>query len=134
MGFYIAPNGRLLVLAFYGHTEDPFHEGGIGRVVREAYRDGTYGPIYFIRYSSHTKWNESNTSYPFYTKSDDKGFVDACNALLADKLKTMQWWDEDQGLDGFYSITEAGSAFNYYHRKDGKSYRFMETFTLCFVG
>ena len=120
MGFYIAPNGRLLVLAFYGHTEDPFHEGGIGRVVREAYGDGTYGPVYFIRYSSHTKWNESNTSYPLYTRSDDKGFIDACNALLADKLKTMQWWDEDQGLDGFYSITEAGSAFNYYHRKDGK--------------
>ncbi|TSA37928.1 MAG: hypothetical protein D4R64_04610 [Porphyromonadaceae bacterium] len=120
MGFYIAPKGRLLVLAFYGHAEDPFLEGGIGRVVREAYNNGTYGPTYFIRYSSHTKWDESNTSYPFYTKSDDKGFVDACNALLADKLKTMQWWDEDHGLDGFYSITEAGSAFNYYHRKDGK--------------
>jgi hypothetical protein len=120
MGFYISPKGRLLVLAFYGHAEDPFHEGGIGRVVREAHMDGTYGPIYFIRYSSHTKWNETNTSYPFYSKSGDSGFVDACNALLADKLKTMQWWDEDQGLGGFYSITEAGSAFNYYHRKDGK--------------
>jgi hypothetical protein len=120
MGFYIAPDGRLLVLAFYGHSEDPFHEGGIGRVVREAYNDGTYGPIYFIRYSSHAKWNESNTSFPFYTRSEDKGFVDACNALLSDKLKTMQWWDEDRGLDGFYSIKEAGSAFNYYHRKDGK--------------
>ena len=120
MGFYIAPNQRLLVLAFYGHSEDPFHEGGIGRVVREAHKDGTFGPIYFIRYSSHTQWNESNTSFPFYRKSDDKGFVEACDALLADKLKTMQWWDEDQGLDGFYTITEAGSAFNYYHRTDGK--------------
>jgi len=120
MGFYIAPDGRLLVLAFYGHAEDPFLKGGIGRVVREAYKDGTYGPIFFIRYSSHTNWNESNTSYPFYDKSEDKGFVDACNILLADKLKTMQWWDEDHGLDGFYSITNAGSAFNYYHRKDGK--------------
>jgi hypothetical protein len=120
MGFYIAPDGRLLVLAFYGHTEDPFLEGGIGRVVREAYKDGTFGPIYFIRYSSHTRWNESNTGYPFYTSSEDKGFVNACNTLLSDKLKTMQWWDEDHGLDGFYSITKAGSAFNYYHRKDGK--------------
>jgi hypothetical protein len=120
MGFYVAPDGRLLVLAFYGHTEDPFLEGGIGRVVREAYKDGTFGPIYFIRYSSHTKWDATNTSYPFFTNSKDKGFVEACKALLADKLKTMQWWDEDHGLDGFYSITEAGSAFNYYHRKDGK--------------
>jgi len=121
MGFYIAPNGRLLVLAFYGHSEDPFLKGGIGRVVREAYRDGTFGPIYFIRYTSHASWNESNTSYPFYTRSADAGFVAACNALLADKLKTMQWWDEDQGLDGFYANPDAGSAFNYYHRKDGKT-------------
>ncbi|MCC7523729.1 MAG: hypothetical protein IT250_02845, partial [Chitinophagaceae bacterium] len=29
MGFYVAPNGRLLTLAFYGHTENPFQEGGI---------------------------------------------------------------------------------------------------------
>lgn len=120
MGFYVAPDGRLLVLAFYGHAEDPFLKGGIGRVVREVYKDGTFGPIYFIRYSSHTSWNETNTSYPFYTSSLDKGFVNACKALLSDKLKTMQWWDEDRGPDGFYSITEAGSAFNYFHRKDGK--------------
>ena len=120
MGFYITSSGRLLVLAFYGHAEDPFREGGIGRVVREAYKDGTYGPIYFIRYSSHTNWNETNTSYPFYTQSEDSGFKEACGELLTDKLKTMQWWDEDNGLDGFYSITEAGSAFSYFHRKDGK--------------
>jgi len=120
MGFYVSQSGKLLILAFYGHAEDPFREGGIGRVVREAYKDGTYGPIYFIRYCSHTNWNETNTSYPFYTKSEDDGFKEACDELLADKLKTMQWWDEDNGLDGFYSIKEAGSAFSYFHRKDGK--------------
>lgn len=125
MGFYVAPNGRLLVLAFYGHTEDPFGQGGIGRVVREAYKDGTYGPIYFIRYSSHptingVRWNETNTSYPFYKKSTDSGFLEACNALLADKLMTFQWWDEDRGLDGFYGGKEAREALSYYHRKDGK--------------
>jgi len=119
MGFYVAPNGRLLVLAFYGHAENPFGLGGIGRVVREAYKDGTYGPIYFIRYSSHTSWNESNTGFPFYTQSTDQGFLDACNALLKDKLKTLQWWDEDKGLDGFYSVKKAGSALSYFHRKDG---------------
>jgi hypothetical protein len=125
MGFYVAPNGRLLVLAFYGHTEDPFGQGGIGRVVREAYKNGTYGPIYFIRYSSHPtingiKWNETNTSFPFYKKSTDAGFLEACNALLADKLMTFQWWDEDRGLDGFYSGKEGREALSYYHRKDGK--------------
>lgn len=120
MGFYISPDDRMLTVAFYGHSEDPFMEGGIGRVVREIYENGKMGPIYFIRYSSHTNWNESNTSFPFYTKSKDKGFVKACNDLLNDKLKTMQWWDEDRGLDGYYTIKEAGSALSYYHRKDGK--------------
>lgn len=120
MGFYVAPDGRLLVLAFYGHAEDPFEEGGIGRVVREAYKDGSFGPLYFIRYSSHAKWNEKNTTYPFYTKSDDAGFVEACNALLANKLVTLQWRDEDKGIDGFYSLKAGGEALSFYHRKDGK--------------
>jgi hypothetical protein len=118
MGFYVAPDGRLLSLAFYGHAEDPFEEGGIGRVVREIHKDGTFGPIYFIRYSSHTSWNESNTSYPFYKKSPDAGFVAACDALLGNKLMTMQWYDEDQGLDGFYSLKHNGEAFNWYRRPD----------------
>ena len=44
MGFYVAPDGRLLVIAFYGHTDDRFWKE-IGRVVREAYKDGSYGPM-----------------------------------------------------------------------------------------
>jgi len=120
MGFYISPDDRFLTVAFYGHSEDPFKEGGIGRVVREIYEDGKMGPIYFIRYSSHVDWNESNTIYPFYTKSEDKDFIKACEELLSDKLKTLQWWDEDRGLDGFYNIKEACEAISYYHRKDGK--------------
>lgn len=120
MGFYISPDDRFLTVAFYGHSEDPFKEGGIGRVVREIYKNGEMGPIYFIRFSSHMDWNESNTSFPFYTKSNDKGFIKACDELLNDKLKTLQWWDEDRGLDGFYSIKEAREAISYYHRKDGK--------------
>ncbi len=120
MGFYVAPNNRLLTLAFYGHSENPFKEGGIGRVVREIYKDGTLGPIYFIRYDSHTNWNETNTSYPFYKTSKDKGFVEACDALLADKLQTLQWWEEDNGIDGFYTFRKSEQALSWYHRKDGK--------------
>lgn len=66
------------MVAFYGHSYNPFKEGGIGRVAREIKPDGTMGPIYFIRYSSHAQWNETNTAYPFYTKSKDKGFREAC--------------------------------------------------------
>lgn len=123
MGFYTAPNGRLLTVAFYGHSYNPFKEGGIGRVVREIRNDGSFGPIYFLRYSSHTDWNETNTSYPFYTHSNDKGFREACQALLNDKLRTLQWIDEDRGLDGFYMLKDSINrvqATNYYHRKDGK--------------
>ena len=119
MGFYVAPNGRLLVLAFYGHAPNVMGVGGIGRVVREAYKDGTYGPIYFIRYSILGKRNESNTTtFPFYSRSSDKGFVDACDSLLGDKLKTMQWWEEDRSTDGFYTVT-GQQAPSVYHRKDG---------------
>lgn len=120
MGFYAAPNGKLLTVAFYGHSENPFAKGGIGRVVREIKKDGTYGPIYFIRYSSHNNWNETNTSYPFYRSSGDKDFVAACDSLLNNSLMTLQWRDEDEGLDGFYSGPRGGSALSYYRRKDGK--------------
>lgn len=119
MGFYVAPNGRLLVLGFYGHAPNVMREGGIGRVVREAYKDGSYGPIYFVRYSVMGKQSETTaTGYPFYARSNDPGFVEACAALLADKLKTIQWWDEDPSQDGFYTV-KGHEAASIYHRKDG---------------
>ena len=119
MGFYIAPDGRLLVLAFYGHDPNPFNMGGIGRVVREAYKDGTFGPIYFIRYNRHAGWNESNTSYPFYKTAPDKTFVADCDTLLANKLVTLNWWQEDQSPDDFYTVKGDLQALSFYHRKDG---------------
>jgi len=119
MGFYIAPNGRLLVLGFYGQAPHVTGEGGIGRVVREVFKDGTFGPVYFIRYNSLANRNEQNTTtFPFYARSGDKGFTNACDSLLADKLKTMQWWEEDRSNDGFYTVT-GQSAPSVYHRKDG---------------
>jgi hypothetical protein len=65
MGFYIAPNGRLLTLAFYSYCATPKHSPnagtGLGRVVREIYKDNSVGPIYFIRYNRHAGWKEDNT-------------------------------------------------------------------------
>jgi hypothetical protein len=121
MGFYVAPDGRLLVLGFYGPERKPNEGGGIGRTVREVYADGNFGPIYFIRYSRHNGWNERNTSFPSYTNSPDAGFKRACEALLANKLMTLQWWEEDRAKDGFYP--DLGDpvlkALSFYHRKDG---------------
>ena len=119
MGFYVAPNGRLLVLGFYGYAPSPMGAGGIGRVVSEAYKDGSFGPVHFIKYSTLGKKDETNTkTYPFYRRSTDQGFVEACEALLADKLKTIQWQDEDPTTDGFYT-SDRHEAPSVYHRKDG---------------
>ncbi len=127
MGFYTAPNGRLLTLAFYSYCptarNGPNNGQGLGRVVREVYKDGSFGPIYFIRYNHHAGWNESNTRFPFYETSGDSGFIEACEALLSDKLMTHQWWEEDRSDDGFYTFVleedMQPKAMSYFHRPDG---------------
>jgi len=126
MGFYVAPDGRMLTLGFYSYCltprDSPNQGQGLGRVVREIHRNGKLGPIYFIRYNRHADWSETNTHYPFYTQSTDKGFVEACDALLEDKLMTLQWWEEDRATDGFYTIQLDGAqpkALSFCHRPDG---------------
>lgn len=122
MGFYVSKNNRLLVLAFYGivlgEHDDPNDGNGIGRAVREIYKDGTYGPIYFIHYNHN--WNEKNTSYPFYTKSKDKGFVAACNELLGTPLMMQQWVEEADRNDPLIPLKKELKAFSYYHLPDGR--------------
>jgi hypothetical protein len=122
MGFFIAPDGRLLVIAFYGRAPNPFSKGGIGRVVREAYEDGTFGPIYFLRFNTQSGWGEHNTRFPFYKRSADRGFIAACDAMLGDRLMREQWWDEERLDDNAFSVKTRNQrqAFNWYHRKDGK--------------
>lgn len=128
MGFYIAPDGRLLTLGFYSYCVDPLPRNGpnrgqgLGRVVREIYPDYTFGPVYFIRYNRHAGWNETNTTFPFYATSPDPGFVAACDALLKDKLVTLQWWEEDRAKDGFYTLDPGNiepKALSYVQRPDG---------------
>jgi hypothetical protein len=121
MGFYTAPNGRLLTCGFYSYSQDvrssPNRGHGLGRVVREVHPDGSFGPIYFVRFNREAGWDESNTPFPFFEKSSDAGFVAACRALLADKLVTLQWWEEDRATDGFFTLnmpTEAETAAKVY--------------------
>ena len=119
MGFYVSPNGKLLVSSFYGEAPTPGGKNGIGRVVREAYQDGSYGPVYFIRYNDLSDYDESNTAYPFYKESDDKEFIEACDALLNDRLMTMQWLDEERTADEGFSTISGKSAPSFYRRNDG---------------
>jgi hypothetical protein len=117
MGFFVAPNGRLLALAFYGKAPEPNDGTGVGRAVREIHEDGSLGPVYMIRYNLHAGWKDGDTPYPMYTTSPDSGFVDSCKSLLGNRLMTLQWWEEDRSPDGFYSAI--GKAFAFYHRDDG---------------
>lgn len=118
MGFYVAPDGRLLTLGFYGKHPSPNDGTGIGRAVREVRADGSFGPLYFLRLNSHTAFPNFTPPFPLYTASPDAGFVAACEALLADKLMTAQWWEEEQ-LDesGFYRVR--GKALSFVTRPDG---------------
>lgn len=117
MSFYVSPDDRLLATAFHGKPPSPNDGTGVGRVVREIHADGSLGPIYFIRINRHAGWEPAALPYPLYTDAPDAGFVRACEALLADKLMTMQWWEEDRSEDGFYRIS--GKAFSFTRRPDG---------------
>lgn len=122
MGFYVSKKKRLLALGFYGICLDPHDDPndgkGIGRVVREIHADGSFGPIYFIHYNP--VWNEKNTSYPFYTGSKDKGFVEACDELMATPLMMMQWVEETDRKDPLIPLHKDYKAFNFYHLPDGR--------------
>ena len=122
MGFYTSKSKRLLVLGFYGicldPKDDPNDGKGIGRVVREVKADGTCGPIYFLHYNP--AWNAGNTTFPFYTTSKDKGFIQACDELMATPLMMMQWAEETDRKDPLIPLHKDYKAFNYYHLPDGR--------------
>ncbi|MBD8488572.1 exo-alpha-sialidase [Echinicola sp. CAU 1574] len=122
MGFYVAENGKLLALAYYGIALDA-HDGpndgnGIGRVIREIKEDGSFGPIYFIRYNHG--WDEENTAYPFYKSSKDKAFIKACDDLLSKPLMMQQWVEEADRDDPLIPLKKQYKAFSYYHLPDDR--------------
>lgn len=122
VGFYVSKSGRLITMANYGialdKKDDPNDGNGIGRVVREINRDGSYGPIYFIYYNHG--FNEKNTDYPYFRKSRDKEFVKACREILDNPLYMMQWVEEADRDDSLIPLSKGYKAFNYYHLPDGK--------------
>lgn len=122
MGFFVSKKKRLLTLAYYGIAmdakDDPNDGKGIGRVVREIYADGKYGEIYFIR--NNTSWDKSKSAYPFYTTSKDKGFIEACDELLATPLMMQQWVEEADRNDPLIPLKREAKAFSYYHLPDNR--------------
>ena len=122
VGFYVAPNGRLIAIGNYGialHPKDDPNDGnGIGRVVREIHRDGSFGPIYFVYYNHD--FNERNTLYPHYKKSKDRGFVQAVDEMVADPMQRMQWVEEADRDDPLIPLTRPYKAFSGYTLPDGR--------------
>lgn len=122
-GFYVTRDRRLLTFGFYSFCPSARCQGrqGLGRVVREIRADGTFGPIYVIRYNRHEGWNEGNTRYSFYRDSPDKDFVKACEEVLQNKLFTLQW-EEDRAPDQSYVFRPKDvepRALSFYRRSDG---------------
>lgn len=122
MGFYVSTKNVFLVLGFYAISfdakDDPNDGHGIGRAVREIQADGKYGQIYFIHYNPG--YSEKNTKYPYFTKSKNKAFVEACKELLANKLMTQQWNEEADRKDPLITLQKQYKAFSYYHLPDGR--------------
>ena len=122
VGWYVAPNGKLIAIGYYGicqtMKDDPNDGNGIGRVVREIKKDGTFGPIYFIHYNHG--FNEKNTDYPYYKKAKDKNLVKAVDALIADPMQRMQWAEESDRGDDILPFKSPLKAFSGYTLPDGR--------------
>ena len=113
---------RLLATGNYGICltikDDPNDGNGIGRVVREIKKDGSFGPIYFVYYNHG--FSEKNTDFPYYKKSRDKGFVAAVDAMLADPMQRMQWVEEADRNDPIIPLDKPYKAFSGYTLPDGR--------------
>ena len=72
MGFYVAPNGRLLTLGFYGYAATPRHSpnagNGLGRVIRKVKADGSSAPS-ISSATTATPVPTRAPSFPFYRRA-----------------------------------------------------------------
>ena len=90
VGFYVSKSGKLITMGNYGvaldKKDDPNDGNGIGRVVREIKKDGSFGQIYFIYYNHG--FNEKNTDYPYFKKSKDREYWVKTMIKIIDPLYT----------------------------------------------
>ena len=132
VGWYVSKSGQLYALGNYGvafdRKDDPNDGNGIGRVIREVKKDGSFGPIYFIylnaSYASYTS-NTSKTSktskiiFPLYTKAD-KATRKACEEILANPRYRMQWVEEADRNDPLIPLHKEYKAYCDYTLPDGR--------------
>lgn len=122
VGFYVSRSGKLIAIGNYGvaldKKDDPNDGNGIGRVVREIKKDGSFGPIHFIYYNH--AFNEKNTDYPYFTRSKDKEFVKACREILDNPRYRMQWVEEADRNDPLIPLNKEYKAYCDYTLPDGR--------------
>lgn len=123
MGFYMAKNGVLLTLSFYGLVHDPKVSSpcdgwGVGRAVRRVFPDGRWGDIYFLIFNEAAGFTAENTdAFPFYAQSGDGDFKAACRELLQNRAVMLQMYEE-QRYDKALFPRPGGKAFCCYTTKD----------------
>lgn len=122
MGFFVSQENKLLALGFYGISPvpeiAPNNGYGIGRTVREIYRDGSFSPVYFLRRNICGGFTGAENLFPDFSESPDEGFQKACRELLADKIIRQQWWEEERLDQEFFGIS-GGKAISCYSLCDG---------------
>ncbi len=120
MHFFLAPNGRMLAIAGLRRDEIKLTDKNRDTlVVREISPDHTLGPYFTLLTPTPAPGRE------FFTNSADKGFVEACDQLLANRSfleqqdygallgnRRMSWHESDDKNMTF-------KAFSFFHRKDG---------------
>lgn len=130
VGWYVAKSGQLFALGNYGvafdRKDDPNDGNGLGRVIREIKKDGTFGPIYFIylngNYKNYLndKANKNNqTPFPYYTKAD-KATRQACEEILDNPRYRMQWVEEADRNDALIPLNKPYKAYCDYTLPDGR--------------
>ncbi|HRG82411.1 MAG TPA: six-hairpin glycosidase [Chitinophagaceae bacterium] len=116
IGFYTSKSNKLYAIGYYGiclvKGDDPNDGNGIGRVIREIKTDGSFGPVFFLRYNH--AFNETNTNYPFYKSSEDPALISACEEFLSNPLLMMQTVEEGDRNDPLIPLQKDFKAFNYY--------------------
>jgi hypothetical protein len=133
MYFFLAPNGRMLVIAGLRENLDKTSERKKGSlVVREIYKDHKLGEVFTLRPPQTKIENQP----PLFDTSKDTGFILACQQLLADHLyleqqdygklldpkDRMKWHDpnnwtgDEQLLKDAYNF---GGGMCFYKRADG---------------
>lgn len=125
MGFYMAKNGVLLTLSFYGlvhdrHMSMPCDGWGVGRAVRRIFPDESLGDIYFLLYNEPAGFTADNVSvFAPFEACPDEDFKAACRELLGCGAAMRQMYEE-QRFDQRLFPRPSQQAFCFYTVRDGE--------------